>query len=151
MAINGSQNFTYEGYTLGSSLPTLYFAEGRYTQIHPQTDNIGWHPIRSGSKYRMANILKEAYDKYDELRSAKNEDGKNAFKAAFLQGKFDADIKDSTSLLFECSSNDNGLSWQGHPSRGRFISIHDPSFDPTYNETYAKGVLSNGVIAPNEH
>jgi hypothetical protein len=141
MPIEGGAGFTYVGYTLGDIRPTLYFTQGRYTQVHGNADNVGWHPARP--YHRGANISLADHTRYKDL----SKEDKRTFKADFLAGRLDSNAADAK--LFECSSNDN-RSWRGHRSRAKLIKPTDAGFNAAYNEAAAKAVLAAGVIAPNE-
>jgi hypothetical protein len=145
MPIANYQNFHYRGYTLGGAQPTLYFDEGRYTQVHNDVTNVGWHPSHTTYCIRI-NITAAAVNQFlaippDDLA------GESAFGAAVVAGQYTDNT--ANGVLCECYTNDN-QNYMVHVSRGRFVALADPNFDNTYNNAYAQGVLANGVLAPNE-
>lgn len=144
MSIKGYENFTYEGYTLGGEKPTLYFKEGRYTQVHESTENVGWHPLNTVKCYRV-NITDEAEKVIMEIPEGDPNESKFALEV--VAGKYTA--KAGKGILCECYTNDD-KQFVVHVSRGRLIRPSDFDFDKTYDAKYAKDVLAKGVLAPNE-
>lgn len=141
MAINGYTEFTYVGYTLGGEKPTLYFAEGRYTQEHEILENIGWHPNPPGDCVRI-NITEEAADLYLQIEDNEIE----GFAKEVIKGTYNAT---AGGVLCECHIK-NGIFHGIHVSRGRLIRLADSNFEKTYSKEYATKVLAIGELAPNE-
>ncbi|GHN02226.1 hypothetical protein WSM22_37150 [Cytophagales bacterium WSM2-2] len=146
MPIEGAKNFTYIGYTEAEDnkgKPTLYFKEGRYTQFHRITENIGWHPAK-GDRYRAENITEDGVKEFDKAEATKNSSMLYAFCEKFRKGTYDAKPNDPKSLYFECwDLPDNRFSY--HISRSRLVRPTDQ-----YSEAYAKDILAKGELAPNE-
>lgn len=145
MAITKATAGNYLGYTLSRTKPTLYFQNGRYTQVYPDANNIGWHP--NGAYHRGSNINKQDYDRFIDLNlTPENSPEEREFISKFRNGDFDSDATDSK--FFECFSKD-GVNWSAHPSSSHFTKKGDASFDDTFNDAYADAVLAAGVLAPN--
>lgn len=146
MPINNYQNFTYEGYTLGGDLPTLYFAEGRYTQVHGTVSNIGWHPSHTAHCIRI-NISPAAVKIWQQI-PVSDAKGESEFAKKVVAGDYTDNSDQGT--LCECYTDDN-LNYTTHVSRSRFVKVGDKDFNGAYDKAYALGVLAKGVLAPNEH
>lgn len=140
--IPGYENFIYLGYTLGGTEPTLYFAEGRYTQVHSNPNNVGWHPVRP--IYHGSNVLESTIDAYHDSRGGERE----LFIQRFFNNEFETN--DLAARFFELSSTD-GQKWISHKSRARLMRVGAPGFDNTYDTAYAKEVLRTGHFAANNH
>jgi len=146
MPIANYQNFTYRGYTLGGAQPTLYFDEGRYTQVHGTPANIGWHPSHTTHCIRV-NITPAAAATFLQI-PVDDLAGESAFGAQVVAGQHTDNT--AAGVLCECYTNDN-QNYTVHVSRGRFIILTDAAFNAAYDNAYAQGVLAAGVLAPNEH
>lgn len=144
--IEGYENFTYEGYTLGGSEPTLYFKEGRYTQVHDNPDNIGWHPISNGDKCIRQNINNQGVERIMEIPEDDAEE--NIFAQEVLKGKYTPQGTEQATLCELYTADDKNFSI--HVSRSKFIRTSDSDFNTTYDQAYAREVLKNGKLAPNE-
>lgn len=145
--IEGYENYTYEGYTLGSSKPTLYFKEGRYTQIHDDPNNVGWHPIPTGFKCIRQNINAQGLKRIMEIPEGESAE-ENLFALDVLKGVYTPrDTEEST--LCELYTADN-KDFIIHVSRSKLFKTGDGDFNATYNNAYAQEVLKNGDLAPNE-
>jgi hypothetical protein len=256
MAIANSADFTYVGYTLGGTDPTLYFNEGRYTQVHANATNIGWHPRGNRTCTRInisaagvaarrglaatknaavaAAVVAAAADAAADAADAAAADARDAstaataasntaavtaaaaadaadadastaaaaastaaaaatalataiaasaaanaaaddaaeaddaaddadaaaadattakiqaecvFAAAVVAGTYTDDS--ATGVLCECYRYNNG-NYTTHRSRGRLFRLADEAFDARFDNAYAQGILTAGVLAPNE-
>lgn len=141
----------YIGYTIGGAHPTLYFEEGRYTQVHTNPENVGWHPV-IGDQYQV-NISSADYA---SIRVRSTDDAsvvaaKKAAKKALVEDVLDGSVADSADpagRLFEVSEI-NGTVTSTHTSRARLIRVGDAGFNPAFDEHYAQQVLDNGSVAKN--
>lgn len=150
MPISQTTSGTYIGYTLGDGTPTLYFEGGRYTQVHTNPENVGWHPI-VGDHYQ-ANISAATRDSFRILDTDTEEEieAKQAIKADLVDQLVDGTLVESpdpNGKLLEVSVV-GGVDIP-HVSRGRLIRVGDPAFDPTYDAHYARSVLTDGYVAQN--
>jgi hypothetical protein len=143
--IDGYENFTYIGYTYSDEKPTFYFAEGRYTQVHKNKLNEGWHPVKKN--HRAANIKGTEAARFSAMKEKGDMPGLEKFVAQFLKGDFDSDEK--TAKYFEYSAEDE-KNQIAHVSRGRLVKVGDADFHMGFDEKYAKDVLKTGKIAANE-
>lgn len=139
----------YMGYTMGQELPTLYFENGHYTQIHDEPENIGWHP-NTGVRHFIKNVTEDAHAHYEDNRGKWDRKQKTAYGKQIEQGDFDAE--EGEGMMME----GNVIMSQGqekiylHPSRGRLITPNDPAFNPKFGKRYALKVIRTGIIAENE-
>ena len=157
--IDGYEDFTYIGYTESKGnhgSPTLYFKEGRYTQVHNNKKNIGWHPCSTdASVYRGANITPTAHSESSLARKNEDTEPKKQIKEAFLRGELDSELADAKFFeVFKVGKGnpEDGSSWSGHPSRARRLMVGFPDFNENYSEAYAKGILAKteSKLAENE-
>lgn len=134
MPIEGYQNFTYQGYTNAGGIPTLYFAEGHYTQTHPDLDNIGWHPLETDETCVRKNINQAGVQKVESSKGDRN------ILSSVMNGPYE---DNTTGILCEFFLKGNIIVTY-HLSRGRFQN------DGVYDEQYARNILAHGKPAPNE-
>lgn len=147
MPIEGYEKFTYLGYTLGGEKPTLYFKEGRYTQVHEDSDNVGWHPVNDKIHHQL-NISPQEVHEIMKI-PPRDPDEQKFCRKILIEKVITGDRTQSTACLFECDMESTGFS-NIHVSRGKLIDVGSTGFNMSFGEEYAKKVLSEGHIAKNE-
>lgn len=151
-AIEADRAGAYNGFTLGGAQPTLYFAKGRLTQVHPKPNNVGWHDEDPRTKNEKYNINQEGRGVLKTARDVKGDDrrvGLEAVMRRIVDGEFAPKDKDPASQLVEISwtkgffgGRKNLKSY--HPSRS---SMQEPNI--LYDNNYAMKQLENGNEAMN--
>ncbi len=161
----------YIGFTEAAeniNFPTLYFENGRITQKHETTSNVGWHANAKKNHYR-ANINGTSAEKWNKLMAGeetlrariensksaeealfyKNQEAKlasaiNNFLDNFRKGIYNPTDNDEQSVLFEATIPNEGH-FTCHLSRSKLRQPNN-----RYNNEYAKDKLERAMVALND-
>lgn len=113
------------GVTKGSPRWTVYFDDfGRYTQMHPKEDNIGYH-LPPMKELFAANIT-DAEKKFLKASVAKMKTTKEKFALinAFAEAWEGRDVKEGMKLFeLKLRSDDGKVKMQMHPSRSALVEV----------------------------
>lgn len=145
--VEADETGAYIGYTMGGDAPTFYFENGHFTQVHSDSDNIGWHPNK-GDRHFIKNIKEESRDEYEKNRGVWDRNKKTKFGLEIESGKHDAKEGEGVMIEGDIKVKDGNEKVYLHPSRGRFIKPTEK--DSKYSASDAISAASKGGLAKNE-